>query len=116
MDFVGVEYDQANLFENDYIPEIVIQNNEKVAVSSDKTVTQSFSESDSDGGRFVQETEESDEISSARQQIEDMLSNGFITEDDYNLMLDALGDIPQGGANSGLDFDDGNNFEYEKES
>ena len=93
MDFVGVEYDQANLFENDYIPEVVIQNNEKVAVSSDKTITQSFSESDSDGGRFVQETEESDEIARARQQIEDMLSNGLITEDDYNLMLDALGDI-----------------------
>lgn len=90
MDFVGVEYDKENLFENDYAPEVVINQNQVV--------------------NEKQQNEEKDEISSARQQIEDMLSSGLITEDDYNLMLDALGDIPQGDSSE----DDGDDPDCEK--
>lgn len=100
MDFVGMDYDKDNLFENDYTPEVVIKDNQIVDENENSN----------------QQVEEKDEISDARQQIEDMLQNGLITEDDYNLMLEALGDIPQGGANTANDFDDENDFEYEKES
>jgi len=100
MDFVGMDYDKDNLFENDYTPEVVIKDNQFVDENENSN----------------QQVEEKDEISDARQQIEDMLQNGLITQDDYNLMLEALGDIPQGGANTANNFDDKNDFEYEKES
>ena len=91
--FLGMDYDKDNLFENDYTPEVVIRGNELVDENANEE----------------QSDDEKDEISRARQQIEDMLQNGLITEDDYNLMIEALGDISQSGSSE----DDGDDPDCE---
>lgn len=92
MDFVGFDYDKEGLFDNDYVPEVVVKDNEVVENLSEEETENDYKK---------------DKITEARNQIDDMLSNGLISQEEYDLLLSAWADIPTDDANpdDGMDTD-----------
>ena len=93
MDFVGFDYDKEGVFDNEYTPEVVINNNQEVHENTNETQNA---------------TRRNNEISDARQDIERRFQSGELSQEEYDFLLSAWADLPTNDDNpNGENPDDG---------